>query len=174
MLRRVLAGLANSAPDGARRVLLATLSLWAHTSQLTHQFSPRSIEVKLTKKAVGPPPEARGAPAGGGPAPPATPDGSAPPATAFLEVSATAAGMVICHGVPLLGDPLRRSAVDACERLVAGSGLRVPYWVSIPPLLAQQLVAEVTSLKAVAPTLDLATLPVRLCCGALCCRCACD
>ena len=124
--------------------------------------------MKLTKKPVGPPPVVLGAPADGGPAPPGTPDGSAPPTTApFLEVSATAAGMVICHGVPLLGDPLRRSAVDACERLVAASGLRVPYWVSIPPLLAQQLVAEVTSLKAVAPTLDLATLAVSRCC--VCC-----
>ena len=169
MLRRVLAGLANSAPDGARCAAKAFClgQLLTTPRRLTPSalLPPRceySIELKLTKKPVG---GAAALPAA--PVPPHTPDGGrlevpAQQTAAFLEVTATGEGMVICHGVPLLGDPLRRSAVDACERLVASSGTRVPYWLSIPPVLAQQLVAEVTSLKAVAPTIDLATLPVRL------------
>jgi len=94
MLRRVLAGLSVS--DAAR------------------------VEVKLTKRAAAPPP------------PPATPfsgDASAAASAAapsaalpYLEVSAAGGDVAVVHGVPLLGEPLRRSQVDSAERLVAGSG----------------------------------------------------
>jgi hypothetical protein len=119
------------------------------------------VEIKLTKKplaAVAPPP------------PPVTPLSGAvsaanarpAPATAvpFLEVSAQGGDVNVVHGVPLLGEPLRRSAVDAAERLVqSGGGDAVPYWLELTPQLAQQLWQEVSSLKAVGPTLDLATMP---------------
>jgi hypothetical protein len=120
------------------------------------------VEVKLTKKplsafAAAPPP---GTPVSGASA--AAQPVAAPAATApFLEVSAAGGAVLVCHGVPLLGDPLRRSAVDECEKLVGGSGTHVPYWLTVPPSLALQLCAEVTSLKVVAATLDMATMPVR-------------
>ncbi len=79
----------------------------------------------------------------------------------FLEFSAQGEGLAVVQGVPLVGEPLRRSGVDALERLVGGGAQRVPYWLEIPPRLAQLLCAQVASLKAVRPTLDLATTPVR-------------
>ena len=117
----------------------------------------RSIEVKLTKRA----------PAVA--AQPATPPAQALAAAPFLEFTAAGEGLNICQGVPLIGEPLRRSAVDELERLVGGGATRVPYWLEVPPRLAQHLCTELGSLKAVRPTLDLATTPVRRCC----CRIAC-
>ena len=116
-----------------------------------HAICPaaRSIEVKLTKKAL---------PAA---AQPATPPAGATPAVPFLEFTAAGEGLNICQGVPLIGEPLRRSVVDELHRLVSGGATHVPYWLEIPPRLAQTLCAELGSLKAVRPTLDLATTPVR-------------
>jgi len=113
----------------------------------------RSIHIKLTKR-----------PAAAPPAPPATPPPAATSAQCsapYLELTAAGEGLNIVQGVPLVGEPLRRSALDELERLVAGGATRVPYWLEIPPRLAHTLCAELQSLKAVRPTLDLATTPVR-------------
>ena len=118
--------------------------------------------MKLTKRV--PPPT--------GAAPPATPPAPAVAAAPFLEFTAAGEGLNICQGVPLIGEPLRRSVVDELERLVGGGATRVPYWLEVPPRLAQHLCTELASLKAVRPTLDLATTPVRRCMHAPA-RCAC-
>jgi hypothetical protein len=113
----------------------------------------RSIDLKLTKRALTEAPAPAAAPATPPPAPAA--------AVPFLELSAAGEGLNIRQGVPLVGEPLRRSQVDALERLVGGGATRVPYWLEIPPRLAALLCTQVVSLKAVRPTLDLATTPVR-------------
>jgi hypothetical protein len=81
-----------------------------------HAICPaaRSIEVKLTKKAL---------PAA---AQPATPPAGATPAVPFLEFTAAGEGLNICQGVPLIGEPLRRSVVaglpiEAFHELLEGS-----------------------------------------------------
>ena len=161
MLRRVLAGLGAS--DAERCGLCVALSRRALLlcGALTRHLA-RSIEVKLTKRA----------PAVA--AQPATPPAQALTAAPFLEFTAAGEGLNICQGVPLIGEPLRRSAVDELERLVGGGATRVPYWLEVPPRLAQHLCTELASLKAVRPTLDLATTPVRRCCVARMRRCFCD
>lgn len=115
--------------------------------------------IKLTKRAASappPPPLATpGAASAAGPPPPPPPVAGLP----FLEISALGGDVAVTHGVPLIGEPLRRSAVDAMEELVSASGRGVPYWLEVSPLLAAQLWGEVHSLRAVGPSLDLATMP---------------
>ena len=136
VLRRVLGGLSVS--DAAR------------------------VEVKLTKKsaAAPPPPPPAATPAtgsracpGGAPPPPPPP----PPAAPYLEVTAQGADVHVVNGVPLLGPPLGRSAVDSLVQLVSGGSHAPPYWLRLSPSLASQLQSEVASLRVVRPTLDLAT-----------------
>lgn len=149
MLRRVLAGLGASDAD---RCALSAVSFTLRESRAHAILLAHRIEVKLTKRAP---------PAAPAVSPATPPPQAVPPAAPYLEFSAAGEGLNICQAVPLIGEPLRRSAVDELERLVGGGATNVPYWLEIPPRLAQLLCAELASLKAVRPTLDLATTPVR-------------